>query len=94
MSKGNGRNICGIDQSQDSQPTLKIYAGQDVKSYNLAVYMPPLGNPDPDWKGFPVLIHLVDRGDPAAKTADIGAMEMYASAVVSSDPFALAEVMK
>jgi hypothetical protein len=23
-----------------------------------------LGNPDPDWKGFPVLVHLVDRGDP------------------------------
>jgi len=36
----------------------------------------------------------VDRGDPAAKTADIGAMELYASAVVSSDPFDLAEALK
>jgi len=73
---------------------LKVYAAQDVKAYNLAVYMPPLGEPDPDWRGFPVLAYLVDRGDPAAKTADVGAMEMYASAVVSSDPFALAEAMK
>jgi hypothetical protein len=73
---------------------LKVYAAQDVKSYNLAVYMPPLGDPDPAWKGFPVLVHLVDRGDPSAATADIGAMELYASAVVSSDPFALAEAMK
>jgi len=73
---------------------LKVYAAQDVKSYNLAVYMPPLGEPDPAWAGFPVLVHLVDRGDPAAKTADVGAMEFYASSVVSSDPFALAAAMK
>jgi hypothetical protein len=73
---------------------LRVYTAQDVKSYNLAVYMPPMGKPDPDWKGFPVLVHLVDRGDPAAKTADVGAMEMYASAVVSTDPFIVAEEMK
>jgi hypothetical protein len=73
---------------------LKVFAAQDVKSYNVAVYLPPLAGAAPDWDGFPVLVHLVDRGDPAAKTADVGAMEMYASAVVSSDPFALAEAMK
>ena len=73
---------------------LKVFAAQDVKSYNLAVYMPPMGAPDPTWAGFPVLVHLVDRGDLAVKAADIGAMEMYASAVVSADPFALAEAMK
>ena len=72
---------------------LKVYAAQDVKSYNLAVFMPPLGKPDPAWQGFPVLVHLVDRGDPAAKTTDVGAMEFYASSVVSSDPFALAAAM-
>ena len=73
---------------------LKVFAAQDVKSYNVAVYMPPIGPADPDWNCFPVLVHLVDRGDLAAKTADVGAMEMYASAVVSSDPFALAEAMR
>jgi hypothetical protein len=82
------------DLPQALWKALKVYAAQDVKSYNLAVYMPPLGQADPDWRGFPVLVHLVDRGDPAAKTADVGAMEMYASAVVSSDPFAVAEAMK
>jgi hypothetical protein len=35
----------------------------------------------------------VDRGDPAVKTADVGAMEMYASSVVSADPFAVAAEM-
>ena len=72
---------------------LKTYAALDVKAYNLAVYMPPLGDPDPAWKDFPVLVHLVDRGDPNARTADVGAMEMYASAVVATDPFTVAETM-
>ncbi|HUU10098.1 MAG TPA: hypothetical protein VM431_06105 [Phycisphaerae bacterium] len=73
---------------------LKVFAACDVKAYNLAVHMPPIGRPDPAWKGFPVLVYLVDRGDPGAKTADIGAMELYASAVVSSDPFQVAEAMR
>jgi hypothetical protein len=73
---------------------LKVYAAQDVKSYNMAVYLPPLGPADPGWAGFPVLVHFVDRGDLAAKTVDVGGMEFYASAVVSADPFALAEALK
>jgi hypothetical protein len=82
------------DLPQALWKALRVYAEQDVKSYNVAVYMPPMGKADPDWRGFPVLVHLVDRGDPAAKTADVGAMEMYASAVVSTDPFIVAEAMK
>jgi galactose-1-phosphate uridylyltransferase len=73
---------------------LKVYAAQDVKSYNMAVYLPPLGPTDPAWAGFPVLVHFVDRGDLAAKTVDVGGMEFYASAVVSADPFALAEELR
>jgi hypothetical protein len=73
---------------------LKVFAAQDVKSYNVAVYMPPIGHPDANWNCFPTLVHLVDRGDPAAKTADVGAMEMYSSAVVSSDPFQVAQAMR
>jgi len=55
--------------------------------------MPPLGPTDPAWEGFPVLVHLVDRGSPEAKTVDVGAMELYTSSVVSSDPFALAAAL-
>jgi len=72
---------------------LKMYAAQGVKSYNVAMYMPPIGKSDPKWRDFPVLVHLVDRGDPAVRTNDIGAMEMYASAVVATDPFAVAELV-
>jgi len=73
---------------------LKVYARLGVESYNVAVYMPPLGKADPAWEGFPVLVHFVDRGSPGAKTADVGAMELYTSSVVSSDPFAMAEAMR
>ncbi|MCX5648644.1 MAG: hypothetical protein NTX40_06045, partial [Planctomycetota bacterium] len=60
----------------------------------MAVYMPPLGKADPAWESFPVLVHFVDRGSPGAKTADVGAMELYTSSVVSSDPFDVAEALK
>jgi len=73
---------------------LKTYAALDVKAYNLAVHMPPLGDPDPAWDGFPTLVYLVDRGDPSARTTDVAGMELYASTVVSADPFAVAETLR
>jgi len=41
----------------------------------------------------PVVVRLVDRGDPLNRTSDFGAMELYAASVVSSDPFRVAEVL-
>jgi len=73
---------------------LKVYAHLGVESYNMAVYMPPLGKADPAWESFPVLVHFVDRGSPGAKTADVGAMELYTSSVVSSDPFDVAAALR
>ena len=52
--------------------------------------MPPLAAVSEDWSGFPVIVRLVDRGDVNTRVADFGAMELYASSVVSSDPFAVA----
>jgi hypothetical protein len=65
-----------------------------VTSFNLVVYMPPLGETSENWNGFPVVVRIVDRGDPTARTADIGAMELYAASVVSSDPFRLAAALE
>jgi len=73
---------------------LKAYARLGVESYNMAVYLPPLGPADPAWESFPVLAHFVDRGSPGAKTADVGAMELYTSSVVSSDPFDVATALR
>jgi hypothetical protein len=36
----------------------------------------------------------VDRGNPTSRTCDIGAMELYAANVVSSDPLNVARVLE
>ena len=64
-----------------------------VRAFNVAFFMPPLAPAQEDWSGFPTVVHLVDRGDPANRTSDIGAMELYAASVVASDPFRVAEAL-
>lgn len=61
-----------------------------VTSFNLVIYLPPLAESDGDWSDFPVVVRMVDRGDPMNRTADFGAMELYAASVISSDPFGVA----
>ena len=65
-----------------------------VLTFNVAFYMPPLAPAQEDWSGFPTVVHLVDRGNPANRTSDIGAMELYAASVVASDPFKVAEALR
>ena len=68
-----------------------------VRAFNVAFYMPPLaaaGPTEEDWSGFPTVVYIVDRGDPANRTSDIGAMELYAASVVASDPFRVAEALR
>lgn len=65
-----------------------------VQTFNVAFYMPPLGETEEDWSGFPTVVYVVDRGDPANRTSDIGAMELYAASVVASDPFRVAETLR
>lgn len=62
----------------------------NVVSFNLVIWRPPLRDTGEDWSDFPVIARIVDRGDPLNRTADIGAMELYAASVVSSDPFKVA----
>jgi galactose-1-phosphate uridylyltransferase len=64
-----------------------------VLSFNVAFYLPPASPTGEDWSSFPVMIHMVDRGDLASNTSDIGAMELYAAPVVSSDPFRVARLL-
>ena len=65
-----------------------------VTSFNLVIYMPPLAPALEDWSGFPRVVRIVDRGEASNKTADVGAMELYASSVVSSDPFRVAAALR
>jgi hypothetical protein len=65
-----------------------------VQTFNVAFYIPPLEPAEEDWSGFPTVVYLVDRGSPANRTSDIGAMELYAASVVASDPFAVARALR
>jgi hypothetical protein len=65
-----------------------------VRSFNLVLICPPsaIFNEIDDkerarWKGFPIIVRIVDRGDLNNRTTDFGAMELYAASVISSDPF-------
>jgi hypothetical protein len=65
-----------------------------VRAFNVALYLHPLAPVEEDWSVLPpVLARVVDRGDLNNRTADVGAMELYAASVVSSDPYRVVEVL-
>jgi len=67
---------------------LRGFYSLGVRSFNVGMYLPALGEEDL------VMVRIVDRGDPASKTVDMGGMEVYAgTSVVSSDPFKLIEFL-
>lgn len=64
-----------------------------VTSFNLALWRPPLANAE-GWDAIPPIVRLVDRGDPFLRPSDIGAMELYGTAIVGSDPYDLIEALR
>ena len=64
-----------------------------VQSFNLALYQPPLVATPEDWSGFPYILRIISRGDLSSKNSDIGAMEIFAQSVVTTDPFHVAEAL-
>jgi len=65
-----------------------------VDCFNLSLVTPPLSETEESWEGFPVMVRLVDRGDPGGSASDIGGMELYAASVISSDPLELAQRLR
>jgi hypothetical protein len=68
-----------------------------VRAFNMALHRPPIDHaaaPADRWDTMPPVVHLVDRGDPDSHSSDIGAMELYAAAVVGADPFAVADALR
>jgi len=87
----------GADETSLAAAIARVvaaYRSTGVVSHNMAVYLPPLSPDGEDWRRFPPIARLVDRGDPANKTSDIGAMELYAASVIATDPFRLADALR
>lgn len=71
-----------------------LIKGLGVNSFNMGIILQPLNN-NVKWKGFPVLIRVVDRGKLSNKTADIGGMELYSgSNVIETDPYKVFDKIK
>ncbi len=64
-----------------------------VQSFNVALYLRPIDAVQEDWSDFRPVFRVVDRGELANRTADVGAMELYGSSVISSDPFRVIEAL-
>jgi hypothetical protein len=60
-----------------------------VRSFNLAIWRPPLGDGGEAWGWLPPIARIVDRGDPFQRSSDIGAMELYGTPIVATDPYDL-----
>jgi hypothetical protein len=60
-----------------------------VRSFNLAIWRPPLGDGAAAWGWLPPIARIVDRGDPFQRSSDIGAMELYGTPIVATDPYDL-----
>lgn len=87
----------GADESALAPAIVRVlasYRDSGVVAYNMALYLPPISPDGEDWRRFPAVARLVDRGDPANKTSDIGAMELYAASVIASDPYRLADQLR
>lgn len=68
---------------------------QGVRSFNLVVYLPPLGSTPETWKGMEgAEVRMVDRGDVLSRMVNFGAMELFASSIISVDPFAVATTLR
>jgi hypothetical protein len=74
--------------------TLVAYRDRiGVRSFNLAVSRPPLAVAE-GWEAVPPIARIVDRGDPFSRPSDIGAMELYGTPIVGSDPYDLIEALR
>jgi hypothetical protein len=64
-----------------------------VRSFNLVLWRPPLAGPA-GWEWLPPIVRMVDRGDSFQRPSDIGAMELYATPIVGSDPYDLIDALR
>lgn len=83
----------GVPLYDEIHLALERHRGLGALSFNTVLIRPPLV-PEEGWEGFPVMVRIVDRGDPANKTADMGGMELYAQSVITNDPFKVAAAMR
>ena len=64
-----------------------------MNTFNLSLVTPPLAETEESWEGFPYIARIIDRGDISLQYSDMGSAEIFASGVIDTDPFMLAQVL-
>jgi galactose-1-phosphate uridylyltransferase len=64
---------------------------QGMRAFNMAIALPPLRPVAEDWSDVPAIIRLADRGAPLATSSDWGAIELFGTGCVVTDPFEVAQ---
>jgi hypothetical protein len=85
------RNAAFADEVSAALLALRDRLG--VRSFNLALWRPPLADAL-GWEALGPLARIVDRGDPASRASDMGAMELYGTPVVGSDPWEVVAALR
>lgn len=70
---------------------LDFYYSIGVRTFNVAIQMPPIRPVPESWAGFPVIARIVARGNPLLRPVDVGAIELFGASIIAGDPFKLAE---
>lgn len=81
-----------------ARATVAYRQALGATAFNLALWRPPLDVARAAAEGWdevlPPIVHLVDRGDPFQRPSDIGAMELYATPIVGTDPFTVIDALR
>jgi hypothetical protein len=64
-----------------------------MRTFNLAIALPPIGLSDQNWSEMPIVARIGDRGDPLTNRNDVGAMELFAAGSITADPFEVAAAL-
>jgi len=92
MIVNHGLNDNLADVVSDTLTTLKEKLA--VSSFNLSIILPPLSETPEVWDHMPIIVRIVDRGKLSAKTADVGAMELYAQSIIETNPYIVIKELK
>jgi hypothetical protein len=76
------------------QVLRRLIDEQGMRTFNLAIALPPLGPTPEDWRAMPIVARMADRGDPLTTRGDLGAMELFAATVITADPFEVAAMFR
>ncbi len=76
-------------------PTLRMMIDrQGMRAFNVGIALPPLIDATGAWDRMPVIARFADRGSALSVRNDWGAMELFATGCVTTDPFEVAAMLR